>query len=126
MLTGYYTAGLSRYYSHSDKKVIIIGAGIAGASIAHGLRATNIAHIVVEASETIASGASGNPVGLQGPQLMAAPHPSMQMSLACFSYARELAFQHGVVLHKGLISLHYPEKQGKDKERWLNKNGQMS
>ncbi|GIS14759.1 MAG: hypothetical protein CM15mP117_01910 [Alphaproteobacteria bacterium] len=44
---------------------------------------------------------------------MAAPHPSMQMSLACFSYARELAFQHGVVLHKGLISLHYPEKQGK-------------
>ena len=113
MLTGYYTAGLPRYYSHSDKKVIIIGAGIAGASIAHGLRATNIAHIVVEGSETIASGASGNPVGLQGPQLMAAPHPSMQMSLACFSYARELAFQHGVVLHKGLISLHYPEKQGK-------------
>ena len=96
----------------SKKNVIIIGGGIAGASIAHGLRATNIPHIILEAADTIASGASGNPAGLQTPQLMAAPHPSMQMSLACFSYARKLALEQDVVLDKGIISLHYPEKQG--------------
>ncbi len=96
----------------SEKNVIIIGAGIAGASIAHGLRATNIPHIILESADKIASGSSGNPAGLQTPQLMAAPHPYMQMSLACFSYARQLALTQNVVLDKGIISLHHPEKQG--------------
>ena len=96
----------------SEKNVIIIGGGIAGASIAHGLRATNVPHIILEAADTTASGPSGNPAGLQTPQLMAAPHPSMQMSLACFSYARQLALTKDVVLDKGIISLHYPKRQG--------------
>ena len=43
---------------------------------------------------------------------MAAPHPSMQMSLACFSYVSRLAIQQEVVLSKGIVSLHHPEKLG--------------
>ncbi len=113
MLTGWYnTISIAPRNVSLEKNVIIIGGGIAGASIAHGLRATNIPHIILEAEDTIASGSSGNPVGLQTPQLMAVPHPSMQMSLACFSYARQLALTQDVVLDKGIISLNYPEKQG--------------
>ena len=113
MLTGYFKSNkFPRRNSYQCKNVIIIGAGIAGASIAHGLRATNIPHIVLEGSNSLAAGASGNPAGLLTPQLMAAPHPSMQMSLSCFSYVSRLAIQQEVVLSKGLISLHYPEKQG--------------
>ena len=113
MLFGYKkNTSILRRASNQNKNVIVIGAGIAGASIAHGLRTTNIPHLVLEGSEFIAQGASGNPAGLQSPQLMAAPNPSMQMSLACFSYARRLAVQHEVVLSNGLVSLNYPEKQG--------------
>ena len=118
MLKGWYKTMLAAPKNLSpEKKVIIIGGGIAGASIAHGLRATNIPHTILEAEDTIASGSSGNPVGLQTPQLMAAPHPSMQMSLACFSYARQLALDQDVVLDKGIISLHYPEKQGRRQKK---------
>ncbi len=113
MLTGFYNSqNIRRRTSSQHKNAIIIGAGIAGASIAQGLRATNIPHIVLEGFNSVAAGASGNPAGLQTPQLMAAPHPSMQMSLACFSYASRLAIQQEAVLSKGSISLHYPEKQG--------------
>ncbi len=113
MLTGYYqTHSVIKTISNQHKNVIVIGAGIAGASIAHGLRAANISHFVLEGSNSIAGGASGNPAGLITPQLMAAPHPSMQMSLACFSYVSRLAIQQEAVLSKGLINLHYPEKLG--------------
>ena len=113
MLKGWYnrTAVPLRNLS-LEKNVIIIGGGIAGASIAHGLRASNIPHIILEEADAIAQGASGNPAGLQTPQLMAAPHPSMQMSLSCFSYARQLAVTHDVVLDRGVISLNHPKKQG--------------
>ncbi|MDC0461459.1 FAD-dependent 5-carboxymethylaminomethyl-2-thiouridine(34) oxidoreductase MnmC [Alphaproteobacteria bacterium] len=102
-----------------DKNVVIIGGGIAGASMAAGLRAVGIPHIILEAAPNIAAGASGNPAGLQTPQLMAAPHPSMQMSLSCFSYARALAMQEDVVLDRGVISLNYPEKQGKRQQKMV-------
>ena len=88
-----------RRASNQNKNVIVIGAGIAGASIAHGLRTTNIPHLVLEGSEFIAQGASGNPAGLQSPQLMAAPNPSMQMSLACFRHCLHLGMKLVVLVY---------------------------
>ncbi len=51
-----------------DARIAIIGAGVAGASLAYALNALGLTPIVYEA-QTPASGASGNPAGLIMPRL---------------------------------------------------------
>ena len=49
--------------------VAVIGAGIAGASVAAALTRRGVRAIVYDAAATVAAGASGNPVGLVSPRL---------------------------------------------------------
>ncbi|HYD86689.1 MAG TPA: bifunctional tRNA (5-methylaminomethyl-2-thiouridine)(34)-methyltransferase MnmD/FAD-dependent 5-carboxymethylaminomethyl-2-thiouridine(34) oxidoreductase MnmC [Vitreimonas sp.] len=65
------TAGAATYpyAAVQPKRVAIIGAGIAGASIAHALGLRGIETIVLEAARTLGAGASGNPAGLVMPRL---------------------------------------------------------
>jgi tRNA 5-methylaminomethyl-2-thiouridine biosynthesis bifunctional protein len=68
-------------------RVAIIGAGIAGASLALALRRRGRDVVVVDAIG-VAGGASGAPVGLLTPRLERTDRPHVRATLAAFDFAR--------------------------------------
>lgn len=103
--------GKARRPEQASGPVAIIGGGIAGASMAAGCRAAGLEHLVIEASDHIASGASGNPAGLQGARLRQYYHPAARLSVAALSYARQLARQTGALICEGSLSLDWPARE---------------
>lgn len=82
---------------------LIIGAGIAGASIAHHLRGQNI--LILDAN-AVAGGASGNPKGMIKPWLSLGESPMRQFYAAAYRYAMELLDEFpDVVLQRGILQL---------------------
>lgn len=69
--------------------VAIIGAGVAGASLAHALKGAGLAPTVYEAT-TPASGASGNPAGLVMPRLDADDTPAGRFHAEAYLHAVRL------------------------------------
>jgi len=67
---------------------LILGAGIAGAAMAQALCRRGVRVEVLEAGVNIASGASGNPLGLVMPRLDAADGPLSRALIDAFLYAR--------------------------------------
>ena len=57
------------YAACNPKRVAILGAGIAGASIAQALVRRGVEAVVLEAARDLGAGASGNPAGLVMPRL---------------------------------------------------------
>jgi tRNA 5-methylaminomethyl-2-thiouridine biosynthesis bifunctional protein len=51
------------------KRVAVLGAGIAGASVAHALMRRGVEAVVLDAAPVLGAGASGNPAGLVMPRL---------------------------------------------------------
>ncbi|WP_434779000.1 bifunctional tRNA (5-methylaminomethyl-2-thiouridine)(34)-methyltransferase MnmD/FAD-dependent 5-carboxymethylaminomethyl-2-thiouridine(34) oxidoreductase MnmC [Neisseria sp. Ec49-e6-T10] len=78
---------------HSPTHVLIIGAGIAGASTAHTLAQKGISVTVLEAEEHPAHGASGNHQGILYTKLSAHFTPQTQLLLAGFGYSLRLLQQ---------------------------------
>jgi tRNA 5-methylaminomethyl-2-thiouridine biosynthesis bifunctional protein len=69
---GAVVAGGRRIYPYAacnPKRVAILGAGIAGASVAQALTRRGIEAIALEAGRELGAGASGNPAGLVTPRL---------------------------------------------------------
>ena len=69
--------------------VLIVGGGVAGASLAHALRARGRPARLI-ASGGLAAGASGGPMGLLTPRLEAADRPHVRATMAAFAYSRAL------------------------------------
>ncbi len=69
----------------SGAKIAIIGAGIAGASLAHALRRAGFQPAIYE-TERPASGASGNPAGLIMPRLDVDDTPEGRFHLSAYLY----------------------------------------
>ncbi len=69
--------------------VAIIGAGIAGASLAHALRRAGFQPVIYEAAAP-AGGASGNPAGLIMPRLDAGDTPAGRFHAGAYLYAVNL------------------------------------
>jgi len=70
-------------------KIVIIGAGIAGASLAHALRRAGYAPVIYEATAP-ASGASGNPAGLVMPRLDVGDTPAGRFHAAAYLHTIRL------------------------------------
>ncbi len=62
-------AGLYPYAPSHPKRVAVLGAGIAGASVAQALTRRGVETIVLEAARELGAGASGNPAALVMPRL---------------------------------------------------------
>ncbi|MEM8771514.1 MAG: bifunctional tRNA (5-methylaminomethyl-2-thiouridine)(34)-methyltransferase MnmD/FAD-dependent 5-carboxymethylaminomethyl-2-thiouridine(34) oxidoreductase MnmC [Pseudomonadota bacterium] len=75
------TANAKRF--ETDARIAIIGAGIAGASLAHSLRAEGFTPIVYDGAGP-AAGASGNPAGLIMPRLDLDDTPAARFSRAAY------------------------------------------
>jgi tRNA 5-methylaminomethyl-2-thiouridine biosynthesis bifunctional protein len=70
-------------------RVAILGAGIAGVSLAYALAQRQVPVVLIE-KEQVGSGASGNPAGLLMPYLTADFSLASRLSYAAFGYTRQL------------------------------------
>lgn len=69
---------------------VIIGGGLAGASVAYALAFRGIRSVIVESKSTLAQGASGNRYGLLMPYITASASPAETLYSAGFTYSRDL------------------------------------
>ncbi len=63
------SGSLYPYRAAHPKRVAVVGAGIAGASVAHALNRRGVETIVLDAALALVAGASGNPAALVMPRL---------------------------------------------------------
>ena len=83
------------------KKVIVVGAGIAGASVAYALAQRHIPVTVIE-SKQIASGGSGNPVAVIRPEPGGAHNPITTLTTLGMQWLVQWLSQHGQVVPHAL------------------------
>ena len=100
----------------STRRIAIVGAGIAGASIARALRAEGIRPVVVDAGPP-GGGASGNPAALVTPRFDAGGGPVAALFAQAFARAVALYAQEapGSVIARGALQL---EAQARDARRF--------
>ncbi len=72
------------------RRALIVGGGIAGASLAHALTRRGVEAVIADRSGRLGTGASGNPVGIIMPRLTVDRTPSGRFHLAAFAYAARL------------------------------------
>jgi tRNA 5-methylaminomethyl-2-thiouridine biosynthesis bifunctional protein len=91
-------------------RVAVIGAGIAGASVARALRAAGASPVVFEA-EAAGSGASGNPAALVTPRFDAGGGPAAAFFAQAFDHAVRLyEALPGAVIQHGALQLEAGER----------------
>lgn len=100
---------------HLDKKVVIIGAGLAGCFTAYSLASRGWKVTLMESSETVGNGASGNQQAVLFPKLSAYKSPLTQFMLSSFLYANQfyknLLKQFRIGELKGSLILAHNEKE---------------
>ena len=99
--------------------VKIIGAGIAGASLAYALARRHINVEVLDAASDMAEGASGNIAALQTPRLTVDPTDHGWLSMNAFGFARRSALAMGAGLDEGCITLAKDEKEAARQQKLL-------
>ncbi len=77
------------------KHAIVIGAGIAGCSVAYALAEHGVKSTVLEANNTISNEASGNTIGVYYPRLTASPSPFSEFYQYAFLHTCDLLKQLG-------------------------------
>lgn len=85
MLAGHFTAG-KRHAASSCKKIAIVGAGLAGTACAHVLQKYGFEPALYD-QNGIASGASGNELGLVSPRLSALRDPAADFYMSAYAQA---------------------------------------
>ena len=109
-ISGHFKKKLEIASSSGGKKITIIGAGIAGASVAHALNRLGYSPLVLSADQ-LGEGASGNIVGLQVPWLTATEQVETRLSLTAWSYAYYLAKALNAGIDEGCILYAHNEKK---------------
>ena len=95
----------------TDRKIAIIGGGIAGASLAAGLALRGVRPHIIEAGERLAVASSGNRLALQFSRLSVDHNISSRMSADCLSYAARKSDIADAVISKKVISLDWPDRE---------------
>ena len=76
----------ARSSNNSSAPVIVLGAGLAGAHCAYELAQRNVSVILIDAGQSIASGASGNDTGIVKPYVTRAPSPINDFYQSAFNF----------------------------------------
>lgn len=90
---------------------VIIGGGIAGASIAHWFLRRGITPILIDPHKHLKTAASGNPGGLVMPRLDLQDRPESRFFLSAYLYALRLYESHGHILKKGVLHMAMGHKE---------------
>jgi len=98
---------------------VIIGGGIAGASIAHAFTRRGITPILIEPHKELDTAASGNPAGLMMPKLDLQDRPESRFYSAAYLYALNL-YRRGTVLNEGALHMAVSEKEAERFEKIIN------
>ncbi|MDZ4776489.1 MAG: bifunctional tRNA (5-methylaminomethyl-2-thiouridine)(34)-methyltransferase MnmD/FAD-dependent 5-carboxymethylaminomethyl-2-thiouridine(34) oxidoreductase MnmC [Alphaproteobacteria bacterium] len=96
---------LMPYAAAPHGRVAVIGAGMAGASVASALVRRGVEVVVLESGDAIAAGASGNAAGLVMPRLDRSDTPVARLHLAAYLDALRRYDAHGL-LHSGGVIEH--------------------
>ncbi|PID63857.1 MAG: hypothetical protein CSB44_00660 [Gammaproteobacteria bacterium] len=72
----------------NGKRIVIVGAGLAGCWLARFLAEAGRPVLVIDAADAPAQGASGNAVGVVKPQLLRQPSVAETFHLRCFDFLR--------------------------------------
>lgn len=97
-LEAVFTKGVTK--SCPDIKPLIIGAGIAGASLAQAFKRRGITPTVIDANDGTA--ASGNPAAIIKPRLDLQDRPISRFYLSSYLYTLSECHAAGAVLHEGI------------------------
>ena len=95
----------------TNRKIAIIGGGIAGAALAAGLTLRGVRPLIVESGERLAVASSGNRLALQIPRLSVDHNSSSRMSADCLSYAARTSDLANAVISRKVISLDWPDRE---------------
>lgn len=89
--------------SKRPERLLILGAGVAGAAAARAARARGIDLHVIDAAPAPASGASGNPAGLVAPRLDLDDRPPARFHRAAYVYALAAYRDHPAFRETGVL-----------------------
>lgn len=103
--------------SEKPKRIAIIGAGIAGASVAASLQRYGHDPLVLSAGSQPADGASGNIAAVQAPRLTATDQVAGRFSLTAWDYARYRARETGASLADETVLLAHHEKEQRRQQK---------
>jgi len=95
----------------ADRKIAIIGGGIAGAALAAGLALRGVRPHIIEAGERLAVASSGNRLALQISRLSVDHNIASRMSADCLSYAARTSDTANAVVSSKVISLDWPDRE---------------
>jgi tRNA 5-methylaminomethyl-2-thiouridine biosynthesis bifunctional protein len=87
MIKGQFSCGKARPPSAPVKSIAIIGAGLAGTALAWRLNREGFHITLYEASDSIASAASGGKLGMVNPKLTAQPTPHSEYYTSAYAHA---------------------------------------
>lgn len=90
---------------------VIIGGGIAGASIAHAFTRRGITPTLIEPHKELDTAASGNPAGLVMPKLDLQNRPESRFYNAAYLYALDVYHRCGKVLGTGVLHMAISKKE---------------
>ena len=110
MITGTRIGEASATSLNPPRRVAVIGSGIAGASVAAGLRRRGCQPVMLDAGDGPGSGASGNRMALQSPKLTVDHNPTSRLSAACLSFAARLSRRAGATVGEGVVAFDSPER----------------
>lgn len=96
--------------SPRGRRIAVIGAGIAGASVAVGLRRRGAQPLVLETGDHAGSGASGNRMALQSPKLTLDHNATSRMSASCLSLASRISDEAGATVGSGVVAFDMPAR----------------
>ena len=96
----------------------IIGGGIAGASVAAGLRHRGIETTILDAGPGLATAASGNRLALQTPRLTIDHNDASQLSASCLAYAAHCSDAAGATLADKVVSLDWPDREAARQDKF--------
>ena len=95
----------------ADRKIAIIGGGIAGAATAAGLALRGVRPHIIEAGKRLAAASSGNRLALQILRLSVDHNIASRMSADCLSYAARTSDTAKAVISSKVISLDWPDRE---------------
>ena len=100
------------------RTVGIIGGGIAGASVAAGLRHRGIGATILDAGPGLATAASGNRLALQTPRLTVDHNDASQLSASCLAFPAHSSDQAGATLADTVVSLDWPDREAARQDKF--------